>query len=249
MENDNRVLYQFLDNNNVPFYFGITNNFKRRKCEHLQVLKKGKNGKSWPVYNKIKKLIREEGYELKMEIIQSNLSFKKANELEIEYIREYKNKGIKLYNLTAGGEGTSNHQPVFTKEWKKKLSEAKSGDKFKGEKNSFFGKHHSEETKSKISTLRKGKLTGDKNPFYGKSHTEEFKKMIGDKNRGANSKRVLKYHIISPDKSIYIVTDGLYEFCKRVKEAFNIKLSPASFAHTLSGKQKHHKGWLITYLD
>ncbi len=180
MENRNRVLYQFEDNNGVPFYFGITNNFKRRKCEHLVVLKKGKNGKSWPVYNKIRKLMREESYELKMVIIKDGLSYDEANQLEIQYIKEYKEKGIKLYNLTAGGEGTLNHKPVFTEEWRKKLSEAKSGDKFTKENNSFYGKHHSKETKIKISLFHKGKFVGDKNPFYGKHHTDEVCKKLSE---------------------------------------------------------------------
>lgn len=40
------VVYYFLDNNNVPFYIGKTNNYHRRRTEHLGVLKKGKNGKT-----------------------------------------------------------------------------------------------------------------------------------------------------------------------------------------------------------
>ena len=148
-------LYQFLDNNGIPFYVGITNNFKRRLTEHKTVLKKGKDGKTWPVYNKIRKLIREENYELNMVVIKENLSFIDAKKLEIETIAKYKGEGIKLCNLTAGGEGTTNHKPVFTEEWRKKLSEAKSGDKFIRNKNSFFGKHHSDETKKKLSLLRK----------------------------------------------------------------------------------------------
>ena len=63
------------------------------------------------------------------------------------------------------------------------------------------GKHHSEESKKKISKAAKGKpkteehkkrigktlkgkYTGEDNPFYGKQHTEEVKKRIGEKNRG-----------------------------------------------------------------
>lgn len=179
MNNTNNVcIYQFLDNQNIPFYVGKTNNFKRRKNEHLCILKKGKKGKTWPVYNKIRKLISEEGYELKIELIKDGMTNDEANLLEIEYIKSYKEKGVVLYNLTDGGEGTLNHKPVFTDEWKKKLSEAKSGDNFKGEKNSFYGKKHTEETKKILSEQRKGKMVGVKNPFYGKKHTNETKTIL-----------------------------------------------------------------------
>jgi len=53
----------------------------------------------------------------------------------------------------------------------------------KGEGTPMFGKHHSEETKQKMSDAHKGKqlgednpmfgMTGDKNPFYNHKHTHE----------------------------------------------------------------------------
>lgn len=179
MENKHCV-YQIIDNNNTPFYIGKTNNFHRRKMEHLCVLKKGKKGKTWPVYNKIRKLIKEEKYELKMEILKSDLNYDEANKLEIKYIKEYKENGVKLYNLTAGGDGTLNYKPFFTAEWKQKLKDAKSGENWKGENNPFYGKKHSKKTKEKISKAHKGKQTGDQNPFYGKKHSDEVIKKISD---------------------------------------------------------------------
>ena len=54
--------------------------------------------------------------------------------------------------------------------------------KFLGEGNPFYGHHHSEETKKKISESRKGKRAGKDHPMYGKKHTkEELEKM--SKNR------------------------------------------------------------------
>jgi group I intron endonuclease len=55
-----------------------------------------------------------------------------------------------------------------------------------GEENPFYGKHHTEETKKKISEARKGKYCRENNPNYGKRITEEQKKKISE----ANSKKV-----------------------------------------------------------
>lgn len=42
-----------------------------------------------------------------------------------------------------------------------------------GENNSFYGRHHTPETKAKISRANKGKLVGKANPFWRKHHTPE----------------------------------------------------------------------------
>ena len=52
-----------------------------------------------------------------------------------------------------------------------------------GEDNPFYGKHHTEETKIKISELSKQR-TKDKNHFYGRHHTEETKQKISKANSG-----------------------------------------------------------------
>lgn len=40
------------------------------------------------------------------------------------------------------------------------------------------GKEFSEETRKKISEANKGKMIGDKNPFYGRKHSDETKKKL-----------------------------------------------------------------------
>ena len=72
---------------------------------------------------------------------------------------------------------------MHAEERKKKISES-----MRGNKNPFYGKHHSDETKEKLRIQRKGKrlteeykkkiseaITGEKNPFKGKHHSEESK--------------------------------------------------------------------------
>ena len=63
--------------------------------------------------------------------------------------------------------------------------------KFSGEGNPFYGQHHSEETKKKISEHRKGKLIGKEHPMYGKKHTEETLKKMSQNRQGKAGKRVL----------------------------------------------------------
>ena len=53
------------------------------------------------------------------------------------------------------------------------MSEARSG-----ENNHMYGKHHSEETRRKISEARKGKCTGENNPNYRNHFSEETRKKM-----------------------------------------------------------------------
>lgn len=65
---------------------------------------------------------------------------------------------------------------VVSEETKEKLRE------YKGERSSFYGKHHTEETKKRMSESQKGKpgLVGENNPFYGKTHTDETKRKMSE---------------------------------------------------------------------
>lgn len=80
------------------------------------------------------------------------------------------------YNITAGGYGVqlygeSNHMygKHHTEETKKKISEKLTG-LLSGEKNPMYGIHLevSEETRKKMSESHKGLMSGEKNPMYGK---------------------------------------------------------------------------------
>ena len=65
---------------------------------------------------------------------------------------------------------------VFTAEHRKKISET-----LKGQPGTFTGKHHSEETKSKLSVIAKNRAT---NPMSGKHHSEDTKNKIRQKLTG-----------------------------------------------------------------
>lgn len=63
-----------------------------------------------------------------------------------------------------------------------------------GENHPMFGKHHSEETKFKMSLAKHDIYDGDKNPMYGKHHTEETKRKISDAQSGEKHYMYGKHH-------------------------------------------------------
>ena len=126
--------------------------------------------------NAIKKYgIENFQYEILIQIVESSKEKlrEKLDELEKFYIEKYDsyNNG---YNMTLGGSGSNGC--FQTEESKGKISE-----KAKGRKGSMLGRHLTEEQKNKISNFAKTR-TGEKNSFYGKTHSEEAKLKIGRAN-------------------------------------------------------------------
>jgi hypothetical protein len=56
-----------------------------------------------------------------------------------------------------------------------------------GEKNSFYGKKHTEESKQKMREAKKGLFSGTKHPLYGKHRSEETKLKISLAKKGSQS--------------------------------------------------------------
>lgn len=75
-----------------------------------------------------------------------NLTRKEACDNEIRLIKEYKDLGYKLTNITNGGEGWNNTE--FTEEHKKNIS--KNHADVNGKNNPMYGKNHTKETLDKI---------------------------------------------------------------------------------------------------
>ena len=91
---------------------------------------------------------------------------------------------IRLFDSTNDGYNTSTYDSSSykrTEETRKKMSEAKIG-----EKHPMFGKHHSEETRNRMSESK----TGEKNPNFGKHHSEETRNKMSE---SKPKKPVLQY--------------------------------------------------------
>ena len=131
-----------LDTNEI-FYIGITKKLSRPNS-------KFNRNKYW--HNIVNK------YEYSVEIIQENLSWQDACELECFLILEYGRKdfGIgKLVNMTSGGDGVPNI--IITEENRIKS------------RNAMLGRKHSEQSKLKMSHSRKGIL-------FSKEHKNNLSK-------------------------------------------------------------------------
>lgn len=136
------------------YLYETTNNVngkKYRGCHQTKDLNDGYKGSGKALGHAIKKYGREN---FTTEIISYHTSRKEMLDAEALFVnREWVNARTN-YNLKLGGDG-------FT-------TEDTSGDK-----NGFYGRHHTQDTKDKHSNFMTGNLVGDKNGFYGKKHTLE----------------------------------------------------------------------------
>lgn len=125
---------------------------------------------------------------IEIKIIENNLTEQEAFDKEKEYIKHYIDNGIKLANMTSGGEGSSDWYKQLTDEEKEHHREISK---------SFLGKHHTEETKKKMSESANGRkwddehkqmfsdlAKGRESAFKGHKHTDETKSILREKALG-----------------------------------------------------------------
>lgn len=122
------------------------------------------------------------------EVLFDGLTKDEAEQKEVELIAEYNSTNNKCgYNKANGGSSIGKHTDKT-----KEILSAKAKERFeKPENNPMFGKHHSEETKRKISEKATGRehseeakqkmsmqRMGENNAMYGQTHTQEARKKI-----------------------------------------------------------------------
>lgn len=170
MEEHNYKVYMHIFPNNKK-YIGITktkpkNRWGKKRYIHNIYMTNAINKYEW---NNVKHKILYEG-----------LTKEEAEKKEIELIAYYKSNQRKFgYNIQNGG-----NVHCVSEETKKKISNS-----IKGKNHYMYGKHHSEETKIKISESKKG----NKN-MLGHHHSKETRKKISNALKGQiakNRKKVL----------------------------------------------------------
>lgn len=172
------------------------------------VEKRWENGYGYKKCPRIYGAIKKYGWEnFTHEILMTGLTKEEAEKEEIRLIAELNTADERFgYNIENGGNVTGTH----SEETKRKISEGNKGKKVSektkekwrrtveknqsihGEKNPFYGKHHTEETKRAHSEFMKGNTY-----FKGKHHSEEFKRMKSQqmkekyKDGNSNDKKLL----------------------------------------------------------
>jgi len=156
------IVYKAENKINSKRYVGQTvKNLSERKCKHLYSVK---DNSLSPFHCAIRKYNEENFY---WDIIAYCDTKDKLDFLEKFYIKYYNSRTPNGYNLTDGGDDN----PMNYDECKKKVSENHAD--FSGDKHPMYGKHHSIETRKKMSESA-----------TGRKHTEETKRKISEVGKG-----------------------------------------------------------------
>jgi len=175
------VIYQIINTKNGKFYVGSLKDCYARKGRHFRHLKNrthyndylqrsfDKYGESSFVFLVLEEDIPENSLLSIEQLYLDEISKDKQHSMNAGFIAgrvEMTDEIKQKIRITRIGKKMSEVT-------KKKLSELGLG-----EKNHFFGKHHTQESKKKI-----GKK-GEKHPFFGKRHSEASKRKISKANKG-----------------------------------------------------------------
>ena len=226
------TIYYFVDENGIPFYVGKTSNIKTRRWNHKTNINTGSN---YYKYNKARKILNDnpelDFYKDIFKIVETNINSDEINNKEIQYIKELKENGIKLTNLTKGGEGNYNKQNI--KIMSKKISKLHKGRKRSKEVCEKISKSNKNKPKSQehIKNLKKAW----KKRKINFPVSEETKKKMSNSSTGKINLKI--FLVTNPFGNKYVTKQGLTYFCKEHNLTASLMIKVAN------GERKTHKGW------
>lgn len=173
--------------------------------------------------------IRKYGWDnFKHEILFVGLDKEEAERKEIELIAQCRSdEKAHGYNVEHGGNASGK----MSEETKRKISKSLKGRHT--DVAPWLGKHHTAETKRKLSEMHKG----SKNPMYGKHASEETRRKMSEaQKRGKLCKHVL------------CVETG-ETFVSASEAARALGLSQGNVSAVARGERKHSKGYHFKYIE
>ena len=138
-----RGIYCITNTVNGKIYIGQSSNLQKRKRQHFNALRKNTHGNKYLQHSFNKYGEKSFDYQV---MTEGDFTDAELNELECMYIQLFGAHAYTQgngYNLAFGGNTKRGFK--HTLETRKKMSESRMG-----EKNGFYGKKHTEETKKKI---------------------------------------------------------------------------------------------------
>lgn len=148
------------------------------------------NGNGYSQNTFFYRAIKKYGWQnIKHEILFDSLTKDEACKKEIELIAEYKSNQKEYgYNISSGGD-SGNAGVIASEETRQKMSVAHSG-----EKNSFFGKKHTDEARHKNSLAHIGNAAWNKGKKGVQFHGEETRRKMSEAQKGEKNHFYGKHH-------------------------------------------------------
>jgi group I intron endonuclease len=235
-------IYSITNTVNGKIYYGSSNRCEHRWSQHKNQLTTNKHDNrhlqgAWNKYGSSDFVFN----------IVEEIPIEQLVSVEQQYLDWCKHIPEWFYNLSFDA-AVSNRGRKFTPEQiehhkvlrKKDWALGKYNDRKHSHCKPMLGKHHSLETKRKISEIQQdGRYDGKKNPFYGKFHSKTSKEKISLSLIGSQ-RRLNKniYKFIKPETNETFI-GRMFDFRKKYK------LADSKVSCLVNGKRKSHKGWTL----
>jgi len=175
LRGDTVFVYKYTNEINGKVYVGITTRtVEIRHKEHLK-----KINDNYVFHRALKKYGANN---FKLEVLRECKDLDELKVVEMFYIKELSSfinaENSNGYNMTFGGEGTVGFK--HSVKTRLNFSIAKK-ELYKNSIHPAIGVHHTEERKLKQRIRMIGKYCGDRNHYYGKKHSEETKAIMSKK--------------------------------------------------------------------